>query len=217
VVEMSKGLAVKALEDTSLRTAQKSLTRSRIREAARNLFFSAGYAATTVEQIAAASGASRATFYLHFKDKEDVLREIARDYAPRAAAVMRRFPGPRPSLADIRAWAGELADMMADEQISLLILRQVGTSGAPLPDYVQDVSEQVLGALGEAIPALGAALQSKARGTEARVRAELLFTEATVVCGRAALGQDDFVAVALDVLAEHFAAFLQAPCFADLS
>jgi hypothetical protein len=86
-----------------------------------------------------------------------------------------------------------------------------------LPDYVREVSEQVLGALAETIPALGAALRSKERATEARVRAELLFTEATVVCGRSALGQADFVAVALDVLAEHFAAFLEAPCFADLS
>jgi len=208
---------VTRIAEPSLRTAQKDLTRSRIREAARGLFFTAGYAATTVEQIAVASGASRATFYLHFKDKEDVLRDIAQDYTPRAVAVMRRFPGPKPTLAQIREWIGELCRMSEAEQASVLIFRQVSSTGAPLPDYVQAVTDQLIAAVGETVPAFRAAVTPGPLQLQAKVRAELLLTEATMVFGRAARGVDDYAAMALDVLAEHFAEFLAEPCFAELS
>ncbi|MFI1911527.1 TetR/AcrR family transcriptional regulator [Nocardia sp. NPDC020380] len=62
---------------TSLRDEQKRLTRSRLIEAATQLFTTQGYATVRVDDIAAAVGCSRATFYLHFTGKPDVLRAIA--------------------------------------------------------------------------------------------------------------------------------------------
>lgn len=62
---------------TSLRDEQKRLTRSRLIEAAKQLFITQGYAQVRVDDIAAAVGCSRATFYLHFTGKPDVLRAIA--------------------------------------------------------------------------------------------------------------------------------------------
>ncbi|UGT45747.1 TetR/AcrR family transcriptional regulator [Nocardia yamanashiensis] len=62
---------------TSLRDEQKRLTRSRLIEAAKQLFTTQGYAPVRVDDIAAAVGCSRATFYLHFTGKPDVLRAIA--------------------------------------------------------------------------------------------------------------------------------------------
>lgn len=61
----------------SLREEQKRLTRSRLIEAATGLFTTRGYASVRVDDIAAAVGCSRATFYLHFTGKIDVLRAIA--------------------------------------------------------------------------------------------------------------------------------------------
>jgi AcrR family transcriptional regulator len=58
---------------TSLRTAQKQLTRSRLLDASAELFSTQGYAATTIEDIATSAGATRATFYLHFTSKSDVV------------------------------------------------------------------------------------------------------------------------------------------------
>jgi AcrR family transcriptional regulator len=58
---------------TSLRQAQKQLTRSRLLDAAAQLFSSQGYASTTIEDIATTAGATRATFYLHFPSKSDVV------------------------------------------------------------------------------------------------------------------------------------------------
>ncbi|MEV6770390.1 TetR/AcrR family transcriptional regulator [Nocardia sp. NPDC051030] len=62
---------------TSLREEQKRLTRSRLIDAAKQLFTTQGYAPVRVDDIAAAVGCSRATFYLHFTGKPDVLRAIA--------------------------------------------------------------------------------------------------------------------------------------------
>ncbi|MFJ9366109.1 TetR/AcrR family transcriptional regulator [Nocardia sp. NPDC101769] len=62
---------------TSLRDEQKRLTRSRLIDAAKQLFTTQGYAPVRVDDIAAAVGCSRATFYLHFTGKPDVLRAIA--------------------------------------------------------------------------------------------------------------------------------------------
>jgi AcrR family transcriptional regulator len=57
----------------SLREAQKQFTRERLLAAAAELFASQGYASTTIEEIATAAGATRATFYLHFVGKSDVV------------------------------------------------------------------------------------------------------------------------------------------------
>ncbi|MGV9679671.1 TetR/AcrR family transcriptional regulator [Nocardia sp. NPDC003482] len=61
----------------SLRDEQKRLTRARIIDAARQLFAAQGYSGVRVDDIAAAVGCSRATFYLHFTGKTEVLRAIA--------------------------------------------------------------------------------------------------------------------------------------------
>ncbi|MEV5652096.1 TetR/AcrR family transcriptional regulator [Nocardia sp. NPDC052254] len=63
----------------SLRDEQKRATRQRIVEEARGLFGREGYTGVRVDDIAAAVGCSRATFYLHFTGKPEVLRAIAQE------------------------------------------------------------------------------------------------------------------------------------------
>lgn len=63
---------------TSIREAKKRLTRGLILDAARGLFETRGYAATTVDEIAAAAGTTRATLYLHFASKADLLESLVR-------------------------------------------------------------------------------------------------------------------------------------------
>lgn len=61
----------------SLRDEQKLQTRAKLIDGAKALFSSQGYATVRVDDIAAAVGCSRATFYLHFTGKLDVLRAVA--------------------------------------------------------------------------------------------------------------------------------------------
>lgn len=56
-----------------LRELKKTRTRQAIQQAAMRLFGTQGYAATTVEQIAAAAEISTATFYRYYSDKEDIV------------------------------------------------------------------------------------------------------------------------------------------------
>lgn len=90
---------------TSLREAQKALTRTRLLDAAAELFARQGYSATTIEEIATAAGATRATFYLHFAAKSDIVHglytaliEYDADYA-HLIEVCRD-----PTEAALRAW-----------------------------------------------------------------------------------------------------------------
>jgi AcrR family transcriptional regulator len=57
------------------RTARTRATRRRIVDAAAELFVGQGYAATTLEQIAARAGVAVQTVYFHFGNKRTVLKE----------------------------------------------------------------------------------------------------------------------------------------------
>lgn len=72
----------------TLRDEQKRQTRLRLLETSKELFIERGYAAVTIDDIASVVGCSRATFYLHFASKMEVLQKIsAETFDQRAAAV----------------------------------------------------------------------------------------------------------------------------------
>jgi AcrR family transcriptional regulator len=60
----------------SLREVQKRMTRSLLIDAALQLFAEQGLAGTTVDDIASRAGATRATFYLHFGSKTELVRAL---------------------------------------------------------------------------------------------------------------------------------------------
>jgi len=60
----------------SRRAEQARATRRRIIEGARELFLQQGYAATTLDQIAARAGVAVQTVYFHFGNKRTVLKEV---------------------------------------------------------------------------------------------------------------------------------------------
>ena len=58
------------------RQEQKEQTRSIIRENAKQLFISQGFAQTTMRQIATRAGVALGTSFVHFKDKQAILEDI---------------------------------------------------------------------------------------------------------------------------------------------
>ena len=74
----------------SLREAQKQLTRDTIVERALELFTKKGYAATTIDEIAASAGTTRVTFYAYYPTRADLMR----DFMARVNAVLERADGP---------------------------------------------------------------------------------------------------------------------------
>jgi AcrR family transcriptional regulator len=63
----------------TLREQQRTFTRERLKSAAVELLADRGYLRTTVEDIAANADASRATFYLHFSGKVDIVKALIGD------------------------------------------------------------------------------------------------------------------------------------------
>jgi AcrR family transcriptional regulator len=63
----------------TLREEQKAFTRRRLVDAAVEVFAATGYTQATIEDITNAAGASRATFYLHFKSKAEIVKVLLTD------------------------------------------------------------------------------------------------------------------------------------------
>lgn len=59
-----------------LRRAQKEMTRRLLLSTALDLFQEKGYAATTIDEIAAAAGTTRVTFYAYFPCRADLMKAL---------------------------------------------------------------------------------------------------------------------------------------------
>lgn len=102
---------------TTLRAAQKRLTRTRLLDAGLSSFVAKGYAATTVDHIASAAGTTRVTFYAHFPGKVDLMKALI---AERLNPALDRVPS-----AERGSTERELVAVVADgspEQIRAYLL-----------------------------------------------------------------------------------------------
>ncbi len=91
-----------------LRERKKAKTRAAIQQHALRLFRAQGYAATTVEQIAAAVEISPSTFFRYFPTKEDVV--LYDDLDPLLIAAFEAQPA---ALSPIQALRGALRAVFA--------------------------------------------------------------------------------------------------------
>ncbi|MFE9093158.1 TetR family transcriptional regulator [Streptomyces sp. NPDC007264] len=72
--------------------AQRLKMRRELAAAAMELFATKGYEATTVDEIAAAAGVARRTFFRHFRSKEEAIFPDHDDTLVRAEAVLNAAP-----------------------------------------------------------------------------------------------------------------------------
>lgn len=97
-------------------------TRARICDSASALFFDAGFAAVTMEEIAEAVGIRRSTLYLHFRDKDAILAAIAETYTIKLRNVIARLAGPEPTRDEIVRWVTEMADFVSHNRAATELL-----------------------------------------------------------------------------------------------
>src|SRR3954464_9320848 len=96
-----------------LRERKKAKTRWAIQEHALRLFGEQGYAATTVDQIAAAAEISPSTFFRYFATKEDVV--VQDQYDDLFVAAFREAGGSADPIATLRRMVADaLKEMPAD-------------------------------------------------------------------------------------------------------
>ncbi len=109
---------------TRLQERKRDLVRDVIADAAWQLFAAEGYEATTVAEIARATGVSRRTFFRYFSSKEDVVVGTSDALAEDLLAAFARRPAKEPPLAAIRAVLRPLvASRLADARRARAIVR----------------------------------------------------------------------------------------------
>jgi AcrR family transcriptional regulator len=104
-------VAKTAKASLSLRERHKLQTREHLLDIAGKLIARDGFAETTVDDIAAASGTSRATVYAYFPTKEDILSAMAGEMFDRANDLYLNFAMlPDWSLPTIRGWLSQVSE-----------------------------------------------------------------------------------------------------------
>lgn len=183
----------------SLQAARKAFARAHISQAARELFFTQGYGATTFDQIAKAAGTRRTTLYSHFRDKAEILEQIADEYQDGLCALVTMLDGPVPTRAQIEAWIAALVDFVQHERAPATLVIGLGI-GQDTPDAIQRTSERFPKALAARISAFGKALDEG--HPRSRAWAKVILRELSLACLQAArqdAGSADGIAVVTDL------------------
>ena len=95
---------MKALKPGKRLTARGAATRRRIVAAAADLALTRGVGETSLDDVMAASGASKSQLYHYFADKDELLREAAALQAERVLAAHGPLLEALDSLAAMRRW-----------------------------------------------------------------------------------------------------------------
>ncbi len=125
--QMSSGKPTGAARSpNTLRDEQKRFTRERLIDAALEVFAEKGYAATTVEDITSAAGASRATFYLHFRSKANIVTDLlAKVLLPESDSIYEQLHDqPDPSWPELRRFVEETLTYWDRHRDALDVLKQ---------------------------------------------------------------------------------------------
>ena len=115
----------------TLRDEQKENTRHKLLAAARRLFGEKGYGSTTIDDIVEAAGASRGTYYLYFKNKGEIVTELAEEYTAATEALLPELAAlADPSRAHLRSWLSKYVDLVITHQVTIRASMQA-EGGAP--------------------------------------------------------------------------------------
>jgi AcrR family transcriptional regulator len=132
----------------SLREAQKRMTRELLLREGLGLFESKGYAATTIDDIAAAAGTTRQTFYQHFPSKAALMKDlitavdqilIAQD-DPRLSVVVESGDRDR-----IHAWIGTKIDQWPEIRPYITAAHEAAAQDAEIQEAIDVWFESAIG------------------------------------------------------------------------
>lgn len=190
---------------TSLRDAQRALTRERILTGARDLFAEKSYLEATIDGIAERAGVARATVYLHYETKG----ALAQDLLIQDMTAQRRLyhkladlldPGGRtPDPETLAGWLRRYARVFNDRRTALSLFNVVIGSDPEFLQVIRRERDALFDDVGARIPAF-----------RRRVEAHLLVFQIEQFCSHAVhapWSNADFEA-GVALLADHLGVFL---------
>ncbi len=98
-----------------------------------------------VRDIVAAAGTSNATFFRHFRDKAQVLEEVAQDFFEQASGAMLPTLGQR----DSKLSARRLCHFVDEHRVVYTALLTGGAGGQIRADFVEKTAEQAYALAGD--------------------------------------------------------------------
>ncbi len=105
-------------------SAHRGDSRALLLEAAARVFAAKGYRAATVDEVVAAAGLSKGTFYWNFASKEDLFRTLLEERIDRPARALmeitRDAPADRPTAGEV---SEGLAQILTEQRETLLLLQ----------------------------------------------------------------------------------------------
>ena len=123
---------------TPKRQRRKEARPSEIMAAGLKAFSERGFAATRLEDVADAAGVSKATIYLYFENKADLLKAILREVvSPRMGemeAIIRSFDGPSNDL--LRAIYARVSAIVSSDDVRP-ILKLIVAEAGNFPDIAE--------------------------------------------------------------------------------
>lgn len=127
---MDDSLVEDADQESPVLSAKGRRTRTRLVEAAAEVFAERQYLDTNVSDIVQRAGVAHGTFYTYFKSKEDVFREVALGLQRTMLRSRERFPEPPPgsSVLERIMWTNRSYLTAYRENVALFaVVEQVST------------------------------------------------------------------------------------------
>jgi TetR/AcrR family transcriptional regulator, ethionamide resistance regulator len=138
----------------STRAQRREEIRDRLRTAAEELMSrEESYTELSVERIVKEAGISRATFYVYFEDKGDLLRALAEDFIERllvAASSWWQLPAEA-TKADLRTAMRAIFDAYIPHKVVMAAVVEVASYDAGLRTLFGDLLERTIGKVAEHI------------------------------------------------------------------
>ena len=134
------------------------------------VFLSRGYAEATIDDIVVAAAVGRATFYLHFKNKLEVMRELIRAIEQKNEALIEELRSiSRPNRETLEAWIRRWVEHWTTDRDRFLVGSQALASEPELSAEFQGGRRMAIDIITKLLKR-----ERKFSADEATLRAELL-------------------------------------------
>lgn len=196
--------ASEGLLDFQRRRREES--RERLLAAAMAEFCERGYVAVSVEEIAAAAGVSRMTFYRHFGGKEELVTELfhrgSHAQLPMLVSIRDRNYRDRSVVID---WIGQLFASDREHRHLLKVFVQANVTAPGFTHEAHSLIRELILGLGERIPAFAVSEEGdRRRWLEAWLLIYELLDQSNHAARDASAAPDPLM---IEVLADRFLAF----------
>jgi AcrR family transcriptional regulator len=183
-VKPSRPRGLRAGGRNGFQQQRKERTRAAILAGAASVFSATPYVFATIDELIAAAGVSRATFYSYFDSKLSlalaIYDSIESDWQGLYNELSSMSPPDRPGLED---WLRRLAQIYVEHGYVTSLVIQLATFEPSFRQRLRDDGDRLIDTLGSAgVGGFRAALSGKAE----RVRARLMLTRLDQICSELA-------------------------------